>query len=487
MAGGARGAGLSVAGQVAAMAIQFAGTIVLSRLLTPSDFGLIAMVAVFVAAGELIRDFGMPTAALQAKHLSDQQASNVFWTSSVLSLVVGAALALSAPLLAVLYGESRLLAVVPAMAAVLFINGLQAQYQVRLARAMRYGAIVANDVSARLAGLVAGVATALLGWQYWALVAQLAVVAAWTLVGAFLITRWRPTLPKRGSGSMHLFRSGGHLGTAQLLGFAADNADSLLIGMQFGPTALGFYNRAFQLFMAPVAAIFNPLVRVVIPTVNRAASEGGRPASILLRVQFSVCGAAIWVLTATAATAPWLVPLLLGEAWASMVPLLQILAIGGIFRSLSQPNYWAYLVQGDSKELLASNAITKPLQIVLLIMGAFISVEAVAWAYVVGRALTWPFNLLWMRRVSRDYSMPFFLNGLRLVFAAAGSFGTAVAVTSALGSDSLILNVLVGGVTATAAYLLLIAMVPGGISELRTAVRVARLALARGTGSSEET
>ncbi|WP_244930155.1 lipopolysaccharide biosynthesis protein [Nocardioides sp. W7] len=477
---GVRGASVTLGGQGALLLIQLAGTIALSRLLSPDDFGLFALVLVFMAFGELLRDMGMPAAALQAKSLSHQQASNIFWVSAALSTAAGVALVVATPLLVGIYDEPRLSLVAPTMALVLLVSGLQAQYQVRLARAMRFTDIVIANVVARLAGLCIGIVGAVAGLSYWALVLQAVGSAVLSLLLLLFMARWLPSRPRRNSGSRELLRAGGHLGGAQLLGYAADNVDTLVIGWHFGPSVLGFYNRAFQLFMAPLNTAFNPLVRVIVPTVNRAVEEGKRASQILLRVQLGLCGLVIWVLLVTATTAPWLVPALLGEQWSNVVTLLQILAIGGAFRALSQTNYWTYLVENQSKELLLSNAISKPLQIVLVFGAAFVSVEAVAWAYAIGRALTWPFNLVWMLRISRDYSWQFGLNGARLLLAAGGSFAasswvldqSALTALAAIGLGTLLSTVIFG---------LLLVLAPGGRRELAGVASIAQALRTRAT------
>lgn len=464
---GARGAGATILGQIATMGIQFLGIVILSRLLAPEDFGLIAMVAVFMGVGELLRDFGMPTAALQSRTLSNQQASNVFWVTGTLSFAVALTLALATPLIVKLYDEPRLTAIIPVLAVVLLLNGLQAQYQVRLARSMRFAALAANTVVARFSGLAVGILGAVVGWGYWALVAQLLTQAIILLIGSGVLTRWLPSLPRRGSDSLQLMRSGAHFGGAQVLTFAADNVDTLMIGAVWGAAPLGQYNRAFQLFTMPITAIFSPLTNVVVPTINRAVSEGRSASAVLLRIQSAVCGLSIWLLLITAATAPSLIPLILGDQWSDTIPLIQILAVGGAFKALSQTNYWAYIVHHQSKQLLLSNIVTKPLQVILIVVAAFISVDAVAWAYVIGRAVTWPINLAWLWRSAGQNPVSFGLNGVRLLIAAAVGFGVTTTILGAVNLSSAILEVALGALVATIAYFTVILVTPGGLRELR--------------------
>lgn len=479
---GAKGGAIALAGQFAQLLIRFVGAIVLARLLSPEDFGLFAMLAVFIGIGEMIRDFGMPTAALQARNLSEQQASNVFWVTAGLSAAVAAVLVLATPLIVRLYDEPKLALITPVMGIVMVISGLQAQYKVRLARQMRFKADAATTVMAQGVGLVTGIGSALLGAEYWALVIQAASTAAVTLLTSISITRWLPQRPRRGHGSMPLLRTGTANGFSNLLGFAADNADNVMIGTVWGAGPLGLYNRAFQLFMTSVLSFFSPLTSVVVPTANRAIIEGRRAEDILARAQSALCGPAIWLLLVTASTAEYLIPLLLGPQWSEVVPLLQILAIGGAFKALSQTNYWAYLIEQQSRQLLLSNMVTKPLQIGLVVAAAFHSVEAVAWAFSLGRAITWPINVVWLWKTAGQNPWRFGLNGMRLVGAAVIAFASTAGLYHWLPFQSGLLAIVTGMILSSAVFLTVAVLLPGGRRETADAIALIRVIFQRKQG-----
>jgi PST family polysaccharide transporter len=388
-------------------------------------------------------------------------------------------LLLATPLIVELYDQPRLGSIAPMMALVLIINGIQAQYRVRLARQMQFKAVTVITVAARLAGLVTGILGAILGAGYWALVIQAGTVAFTALVSSVIVARWLPQRPRRGSGSMPLLRAGMANGVANLLGYAADNADNLMLGAVWGPGPLGQYSRAFQLFMSSVMSFFNPLTQVVVPTINRAVTEGWRAEDILARMQTALCGGAIWLLLVTSATAPYLVPVLLGEQWNQTVSLLQILAVGGAFKALSQTNYWAYLIEQQSRQLLLSNLFTKPLQIILVVIAAFHSVEAVAWAFSLGRAVTWPINVIWLWKTAGQNPVRFGANGMRLVGAALVGFIAAAGLYHVVGFISPWIAIVAGSALSTSVFLLVTVLLPGGRREAADAIALVRMVLNR--------
>ena len=470
---GARGVGVTVLAQVVTMLTQLVGTVLLARLLSPDAYGLLAMVTVLMAAGSLIRDFGMGTASLEADALDDLQASNLFWVNAALAGGTAACLALIAPLVSHVFGDTRLLLLVPVMSAVLFVTGLQTQYQARLARDLRFGALAIGTTSAAAVGLAVGVLGATSGWGYWALAAQQGSGALWLFCYYLVATKWTPSLPSRGVGSRSQVRAGAYYGLANVMGYLADNIDTFMIGLRWGPTPLGFYNRAFATFMQPITATFGPLTLVVVPTVRKLTGATGSASLILLKMQSALVGAATWGLVMVAATADWLIPALLGPQWLPMVPILRVLAVGGVPKVLLQVNYWAYVISAKPQQLFQSSLITKPIQIILVVIGAQFGVMGVAWAYVIGNAVNWPINLLWLSRRGGPSPWGMLANGLRLAWAAALSYSVAVLVLSAmrpaLGDWPM---VLIGAGVVAVAYPAAFLLTPGGWREARGAVSI---------------
>ena len=237
---------VTITGQLVKMIIQFVGLIAFSRLLSPRDVGLIAMLGVFLMLGEMVRDFGLSQAAIQTPKLTHGQASNLFWIALLIGALLTSGLVLAAPAIATMYREPVLRTIAPWIALCLVINALQTQFQVRLARDFRFAALTVTDAASQLIGLVAGLTAALAGAGYWSLVIQMLVVSISLLIQRVSVAGWLPGCPRREPGMLPLYQFGIHSGLAQLLGYAASNTDSYIIGIRWGANALGVYNRAFQ-------------------------------------------------------------------------------------------------------------------------------------------------------------------------------------------------------------------------------------------------
>ena len=476
---GARGGRATLLGQIAKALLQMASVIVLSRMLPPSDFGLIAMVAVVVSLGELLRDFGMTTSGLRARTLTHAQGSNLFWVSSGLGLVASLLVAASAPLLVAIYQEPRLYALTPVLAVTVFLNGFQAQLQVQLARTHRYGTLALTDVGAQAVGFAVAVLGVLAGWGYWALAAQSLSTAFFLLLSRWIASGWVPMRPSRGVGSKPLLVSGADFGLAYGLQFVASNADTVMIGALWGATPLGLYNRAYQLLTMPISRLLSPLINVVVPTVNAIREEGGDVLRQYLRIQSLVGMASIGIFAVAAGSARALIPLVLGSQWEGSVPLFQILAVGGFALGLSQVSHWIFVTEGRSRELLKYNAVTKPMTVGLVVVGSLVSVEGAAWGYAAALLLSWPINVLWLWKTAGINGPAFLANGFRLI--AAGIAGGAVGMFVPLGGmdSSLLLATCVRALAALVVYLGAVAVFTDGRRDLRIVGRFAARMLRR--------
>ncbi|MFE5407267.1 lipopolysaccharide biosynthesis protein [Microbacterium sp. NPDC056569] len=477
---GLHGGAAVALGQLCKIAIQLIGMVALSRILSPADFGLIAMVTVFLAFGELLRDFGMPTAALQARTLSQQQASNVFWINVALGAAAALALVVATPALVVFYSEPRVAQIAPIMAVTLLLNGIQAQLQVQLARGSKFIALASTDVVAQTAALVVAIAAAASGLGYWALVLQVLTAALTLLAGRMIVARWWPSRPRRNGGETGvLVRAGGQFGLAQLLTFGANNVDSLAIGAYWGPTQLGLYNRAFQIFVLPRSALLDPMTQVVVPTANSAREAGATHEVLLLRLQFGLSALVGYVYMLGAAVASWAIPFALGPQWVDAVPIFMILAAGGTFAALGSVNFWAFVLAGQSKQLLVLHLVTKPLAIALVLLALPFGVTAIAVGYVLAVALSWPINLIWLSRTTGQHSWAFFRDGGRVLLAVAVGLAAAAGLSGVVGTPDSWQTALLCGLASTLAFLLALAAIPGGWERIRASLAVATSLLRR--------
>ena len=264
-----RGVGASVAGQAANFSVMLVSVVVLARLLTPADFGTMTMVTTFSL---LFRSFGMngfTEFILQREELTHSLASNLFWVCLAIGASLTLAFAASGPLLARFYHNSAVAPVTAGLSLTIGIGCLGYVHLGLLQRAMQFRSTAVINFVGQLMLVIVTIVLAMAGWHYWALVwgsvTQTIVVSAC----AWWTCRWIPSPPGRapgtGSGLMFAMNVYSHFAFSYL----TRNSDNLLVGWRFGDRALGFYKRAYDLFVLPETQLLGPMSAVVVSTLSR--------------------------------------------------------------------------------------------------------------------------------------------------------------------------------------------------------------------------
>src|SRR5437763_13968179 len=201
---------VTVSAQGAKFALSLVSTMILARLLTPRDFGLVAMVTTVTSFLIVFKDAGLSIATVQRERTTDAQVSNLFWINLGVSALGALILAALSPIIAWFYRDSLVTPIMLVLSTTFLIAGFRVQHLALLKRQMRFKAIAMIEVGSTATGVLVGVIMALLRYGYWSLVGlSLATeVTGFLLTG--LVSRWRPRFPSRGSGMGPLVSFGVH-------------------------------------------------------------------------------------------------------------------------------------------------------------------------------------------------------------------------------------------------------------------------------------
>lgn len=385
----ARGAGVTVVAQGVRFLLQFGSTIALARLLTPSDFGLVAMVTSLTGVAEIIRDFGLSSAAIQARTLSKEERSNLFWVNLGIGSACAIVIATTQPLIVRFYNRPALGPIVFSLAWLFIVSGANTQFRAELRRGLRFRALAFADVMSQVLSVAVAIAMAALGYGYWAIVCQQITLVVVAFGMNVVNSHWRPSGYTRGLPMRKFFRyASGVLGT-QVLGYTVNNVDNVAIGATWGSGPLGAYTRAYQLLMVPINQINSPLSGVVLPVLSQVQDEPERFQRYLHRAQLVNAYLLGLVFAVGAALAGPIVTILFGPRWSDITPVFVALAVGGVFRSLTQLSYWIFLALGLTTMQLKQYLWTRPVMIALILAGLPWGITGVAIGHSVAFAWYW--------------------------------------------------------------------------------------------------
>ncbi|MFT4228694.1 MAG: lipopolysaccharide biosynthesis protein [Microbacterium sp.] len=452
----ARGASITLLAQLYKTVLQLIATMLLARMLSPDDFGLIAMVLSVIGISEIFRDFGLSSAAIQAKSVSTAERTNLFWANTGLGVGSAAVVAASAPLIALLYGDDRVVPVVIALAASFALSGLVTQYTADMSRRLMFRKMAVIEMVSPTVALAVAVAMALTGAAYWALVAQQLVSLAVLLGLSVSAARWLPGMPRRDVSIRHFMKYGVSLFGTQVIAYLTKNIDNIAIGVAWGATPLGYYDRAYQLLMAPLRQINAPMTRVALPVLSRVHDDVLRFERYLLRAQIVGGYVTATVFALAASLAEDIVLIVFGSEWLPIVPIFAVLALGGVLRAVSQISYWIFLASGHTGAQLRMYLVTRPLMILVIVAGVPWGAVGVAVGSTVAYSLHWIISLIWSCRVAGIRVRPLLLNTVRILVTVSIPAGVVSWLVTLAGWPPVL--TIVASLCAAAAYLSVVAL-----------------------------
>src|SRR5262249_15947351 len=218
------------AAQVTQFGLVVLSTMILARLLTPRDFGLVAMVTTIIGFFRIFNEAGLSTATVQCDGITHAQVSNLFWTNVTVGATISLILAVGAPVIASFYREPRLISITLALSITFLFTPATVQHMAILKGQMRFKMLALIQVSSVAAGILTGIVMALLKFGYWSLVGMQIATPLTAFFLTWTVSSWRPQLPVRKTGTRSLLNFGANLTGSTFLWSLARGSDGLLIG-----------------------------------------------------------------------------------------------------------------------------------------------------------------------------------------------------------------------------------------------------------------
>lgn len=386
-------------GQISSYIVRLASTVVLARLLTPEDYGLIAMVAVITQFIALFSDMGLSMSTVQQDQITHQQVSNLFWINILVTSCLGILVALGSSMAAWFYQDQRLTAITLWTAATFPLSGLTLQHFAILKRQMRFAAIARIQVICMAISVEASLFAAWLGMGYWALVIMNISGLLCTIPLVWWTTRWIPSWFTSNQSTRAHLAFGGYLTGSDIAGFFFRNTDRILIGKFSTAHELGLYDRAYQLLMLPLSQVIYPLVGLATPVLSRLQKEPDRYRKVYLEMQEKICFVISPVIGVFIAYNDWIVKLILGDQWLGASSIFAWLSLIGILQATLGMVGSLFISQGRVKESLWWQMATSIMAALSYVVGLPWGGKGVAVSYALsGVCLRVPLYIWWAGR-----------------------------------------------------------------------------------------
>jgi O-antigen/teichoic acid export membrane protein len=377
--GAARWSALDVAMRQGA---QFLVTIVLARILTPEDFGMVAMLALFTGMAAIFIDAGFSAALIQRQTVSRTDESTVFFFNLAMGTVTALLLCAGADMISAFFNQQALQYLTYAMAFNIFLSAFGSIHSALLNKAMDFRTLTkVGGVSSALSGLVA-IFMAVQGYGVWSLAGQ-AITAS--MLTVMLLWRWHPWRPDWAFSTKSLrslFRFGGYEMAATLTDVLSNNLYLILIGKIYSVREAGLYDRAQRTQQLPVTLMMSVINRVAFSAYSSVAMEKERLARGLRQAQALTMFLNLPLLVGVILLAEPLVQTLFGSQWGACVPVLQVLGLSGLLWPMHVLNLNVLRAQGRADLFFRITLFKKVFAIGLTVVAAFYGVMAVAWAQV---------------------------------------------------------------------------------------------------------
>lgn len=386
-----------------AQLVTFIVSIVLARILSPSDYGTIALVTVFTTILQVFIDSGLSTALIQKKYADDLDFSSVFYFNFIVCLILYIIMFVSAPCIADFYKDSNLITIIRVISLTLIISGVKGVQQSYVSRNMLFKRFFFSTLGGTIFSAVLGIIMAYAGFGVWAIVfQQLSNNAIDTLI-LWITVKWRPIKKFSWIRLKHLLSFGWKMLASSLLDTVYNNLRNMIIGKLYTSADLAFYNQGDKFPKLIVTNINTSIDSVLLPTMSNEQDNHVRVKDMTRRaIKISTYIMAPLMIGLAFCAKP-IVQIVLTDKWLPCVPYLQIFCISYLFWPIHTANLNAIKAMGRSDLFLKLEVIKKFIGMILLLITMNISVMAMAYSLLISGLISQVINS-WPNRYLLKYS-----------------------------------------------------------------------------------
>ena len=354
--------------------------IILARILSPSDYGLIGMLAIFITISNVFIESGFAKALIQNQECKDIDFSTAFVTNVTISLLIYVVLYISAPYIALFYDEPSLTLITRALSVNFVIGALNIVHRAKLMAKVDFKSLAIINFWGTIIGGAIGIFFAYKGYGVWALVFQTIASTASMMFMFPFYSKWTPSIKFATDSFRRLFNFGSKLLVTGVVATIVNNLTTILIGRYYKSGALGYYTRATQYSDLAATTINDVFNTVTFPVLSSLQNDKENLVRIYRRILFYTALITFPLLILLVLLAEPIVVIMLTDKWLPCVPLLQILCVARMFTPISSINMNILNAVGRSDLFMKIDLSKIPFILLATIIAIPFGVEAMAWS-----------------------------------------------------------------------------------------------------------
>lgn len=363
--------------------LQIVQLAILARILSPSDFGLMAIVMVIIGFSNMFIDMGISNAIIYKQKVTDNQLTSLYWLNVFVGLLLFLLLLIISPFVAEFYGTPQLIKLIILVGTTFLIQPYGQQFMILLQKELQFDKITKVQISARFCSFIATVLFAIfnfgvLSLAYGVIIYSIISTSLFIYSGAKI---YRPKFYFRKKDLNEFLSFGMYQMAEKAMNYFGTQFDTILIGKFLGIETLGIYNIAKNLVSRP-SSIINPVItKVTFPVMSKISGDINKLRRIYIKTinYLTFVNTPVYLLFFLLASP--IVVLLFGDGWDEAIPVVQILAIGFLFKSIGNPSGSLLLSKGKANIAFYWNVITFILYPIFIITGSNFGIEGIALSF----------------------------------------------------------------------------------------------------------
>lgn len=373
--------------------VSFIVTIILARLITPEEYGLVALIMIFISLANVIIDGGLNTALIQKNESDNVDFSTIFFFSILISIFLYILLFFLSPIIAGFYSQPQLIPIIRILGINLIFFSFNSIQRAYVSKNMLFKKLFYSGFIAVLISGFIGIVLAYKGYGVWALVIQSILSQLFITIVMWFTVKWRPQFVFSYQRFKTLFDYGWKIFGTNLIIALFVNIRSLIIGKMFTPCTLAFFDKGKQFPSIIMDNINTSIQTILFPVFSNEQDDRIRVKSIMRR---SIKTSTLFIfplMIGLMVTAKPLILILLTEKWISIVPFIQIFSIAYLLKPIQTANVEAIKSLGYSNITFKLELIKKVVELIILVISVFLGVYAIAWGVVVYNFISLFINL----------------------------------------------------------------------------------------------